>query len=95
MIFQWDRRKAQANIKKHGISFELAATVFDDLRHLSILDSDASDLEERWVTIGLAGDRKTLVVVHLFRVSGREEHIRITSARKAARHERGQYEEGI
>ena len=63
MLFIWDPEKARANIKKHGISFDLAVTVFQDPLHLSVLDGKDRG-EERWVTIGVAGDSQTLVVGH-------------------------------
>ncbi|MBI4224012.1 MAG: BrnT family toxin [Deltaproteobacteria bacterium] len=95
MLFSWDSNKAQQNVKKHGVSFELAQTVFDDPLHLSILDFK-SKIEERWVTIGMSAHVRTLVVVHAYRVTKNEEEIiRIISARKATRREVRQYEEGI
>jgi len=95
MLFSWDPEKAEANRRKHGVSFELAQTVFDDPLHLSIPDSKKRP-EERWVTVGRSADRKTLVVVHTCQVleSGRE-NMRIISARKATRREVRQYEEGV
>lgn len=94
MWFVWDPNKAKTNIKKHGISFDLAATVFQDPLHLSVLDGKDRG-EERWVTIGLAGDSQTLVVVHLYHEIGNNEVVRIVSARKATKKEKKQYEEGI
>jgi uncharacterized DUF497 family protein len=94
MKFLWDPIKAKLNLKKHLISFELAITVFDDPYHLSSLDSGASK-EERWVTVGLAADRATLIVVHTYVKQIDDEMIRIISARKATRSERRQYEEGV
>jgi len=96
MLFDWDPRKAILNIKKHGVSFELAQTVFDDPFQLSIIDSKKPHGEERWVTLGRSVHFDTLVVVHTYRAieSGREI-IRIISARTATKHERRQYEEGI
>ena len=95
MLFTWDPVKAELNLRKHGISFEMAQTVFDDPLHLSILDAKRHT-EERWVTMGRSADTKTLVVVHTYRVSqGDLEMVRIISARKATRKEVRQYEEGI
>lgn len=95
MLFLWDPAKAGANIKKHGVSFELAQTVFEDPLHLSILDRK-NNVEERWITIGKSADDKTLVVVHLYRTDeDDQEMIRIISARKATKREVKQYEEGI
>ena len=94
MVITWDPSKAQSNLDKHGISFEMAATVFNDPHQLSVLDSKARG-EERWVTLGLAADRRTLVVVHTYLDAGADEYIRIISARKATKKERQNYEEGI
>lgn len=95
MLFIWDPQKAQANIKKHGVPFEIAQTVFDDPFHLSVPNSK-SQYEERWVTIGYSIDHKTLVVVHTYQIRERnEEIIRIISARKATKKEKMQYEERI
>jgi len=94
MLFVWDPEKAEANLKKHKVSFNLAATIFHDPFHLSVLDGKERG-EERWITIGLAADGYSLVVVHLYRDVGKNEVIRIISARKATRKEKKQYEEGI
>ncbi|MCB0391976.1 MAG: BrnT family toxin [Bdellovibrionales bacterium] len=94
MVITWDPNKALSNIKKHRVSFEVAATVFNDPYHLSLLDSKSQG-EDRWVTIGLAADKKTLVVVHTYIDSDSDEFIRIISARKATKNERKSYEEGI
>ncbi len=94
MLFTWNHDKAEANNKKHGISFELAVTIFNDPFHLSVLDRKKGK-EERWVSIGLAADKQTLVVVHLYRELGTKEFVKIISARKATRKEKKEYEEGI
>lgn len=94
MLFIWDPLKAEANLKKHGVSFDLAVSVFNDPFHLSVTDGKSSG-EERWVTIGLSADASTLIVIHLFKDTDSTEVIRIISARKATRKEKKQYEEGI
>lgn len=94
MLFEWNPDKNWINIKKHKVSFEVAATIFDDPFHLSILDHKNHD-EERWITIGQAATGETLVVVHTYLESTRLESIRIISARNATKREREQYEEGI
>lgn len=94
MLFSWDPTKASANIKKHGISFELAQTVFDDPLHASVLEKRHRG-EERWITMGLAAGGHLLVVVHAYGVVDGTEMVRIISARKATRREKKQYEEGI
>jgi len=95
MLYEWDPQKDLANLKKHGISFELAQTIFDDPFHLSVLEGKSIS-EERWVTIGKSIDSKTLVVVHTYRIfEGLNEINRIISARKATKKEAKHYEEGI
>ena len=90
--FEWDRRKAQSNERKHGVSFELAKEAFDD--EFQIRSSRGwEDGEERWWTIGLVG-HWLLVVVHTWIENEEEDVIRIISARKATASERRRYEEG-
>ena len=88
MVYQWNRDKAVANLRKHGVDFADAISVFSD--DLSITIPDERFDEERFVTIGLDGFGRVLVVVYTLR--GNE--IRIISARKATRQERRQYQEG-
>lgn len=89
MLFEWHRKKAAANKKKHGVSFEEATTVFTDVLSLTIPDPLHSEEEERFVIIGRSSQQRILVVVHTdFR-----KHIRIISARLATAHERRRYEE--
>ena len=90
IVFEWDAEKASANLKKHGVSFEEASTVFGDPLSVTIADPWHSLPEdERFVTMGLSAGGKILVV-H----SERDETIRIITARVATRLERTQYEEG-
>ncbi len=92
IVFDWDLRKAQSNRAKHGVSFEEASTVFGDPLSLTITDPAHSRLaQERFVTMGSSYLGRLLVVVH----RDKDESIRIISARKAARRERKDYEEGI
>jgi uncharacterized DUF497 family protein len=92
--FEWDEAKDRANQKKYGVSFVLATTVFDDPLHLSIRNT--GNAEPRWITVGQAQSLVILVVVHTDRLYRAEcEAIRITSARRATKRERSDYEEGI
>lgn len=93
--FSWDPRKAQANIRKHGVSFSLAVLVFKDPLTLTVFDPDASTLQEdRWVTVGQVHNRRHLVVVHTsHETEGGIVRIRIISARPATRQEIQQYEQ--
>ena len=86
---EWDPRKATANRRKHGVSFEEAATVFSDEAARLIADPEHSDHEHRFVLLGLSATLRILVVVHCYRET--DDVIRIISARKATRRERGQY----
>jgi len=64
--FEWDAAKAASNRRKHGVSFDLAATVFRDPLMISIPDEDHSEAEERWITMGQAESSKLLLVVHTY-----------------------------
>jgi uncharacterized DUF497 family protein len=87
--FVWDPRKAAANQKKHGVSFEEAATAFSDENGLVIPDPDHSEAEERFILLGMSWSLRMLVVCHCNREAAAV--IRIISARKAANRERAQY----
>ncbi len=91
MKFQWNSDKAILNIKKHGISFQEATTVFNDPLSLTFADPDHSIGESRYVIIGVSGLGRLLVVAH----ADRKDQVRIINARKATRRERRFYEEGI
>jgi uncharacterized protein len=88
--FAWDKRKNRVNQRKHRVSFETAALVFDDPFHLSRQEREV-DGEARWQTIGTVGGVHVLVVAHTVDDEDEEELIRIFSARKATRRERGIY----
>lgn len=87
--FEWDPRKAEANLRKHGVSFEDARSVFGDDNALLIEDPDHSDDEDRFILLGLSQSLRLLVVVHCYREADRV--IRIISARKADAEERSSY----
>lgn len=87
--FEWDPAKASANLRKHGVGFEEAQTVFSDDLALLIDDPDHSDEEARFVLLGLSAAPRILVVVHAYRTA--PDTIRIISARKATRAERAKY----
>lgn len=90
MKFEWEEYKATANVRKHKVSFEEAATVFEDDLSLTGRDPDHSVGEHRFITFGLSSNKRVLLVAHTER-SGK---IRIISARPATRAERKIYEEG-
>ena len=87
--FEWDIRKATANEKKHGISFDEARSVFLDENARLIDDPDHSDDEDRFVLLGLSGALRLLLVCHCYRSDGNV--IRIISARRANAHESKSY----
>jgi len=89
--FEWDPNKASSNIKKHGVSFDEAQSVFFDSYARLISDPDSSFGEERFIILGQSSDCKALVVCHCYREP--DDNIRIISARKADKFERKQYEE--
>ena len=92
--FEWDQEKAKMNRRKHGISFEQAATVFKDSRALSTFDDEHSGSEDRWITMGISAGGGVLIVHHTFeQVSTRNVRIRIFSSRKASKQEISQYAE--
>ena len=83
--FEWDERKASANLKKHGVSFDEARSVFFDERAKLIDDPDHSDDEDRFILLGMSSSLRVMVVCHCYRNAGNV--IRIVSARKATNHE--------
>jgi len=89
LLFEWDQRKADANLRKHGVSFEEASTVFGDPLSVTISDPAHSTNEDRFVIMGASHERRLLVVVH----ADRRGRIRIVSARRATKRERKGYEE--
>lgn len=90
--FEWHPAKAASNLRKHGIEFRLAATVFRDRLATSILDQDYRGYEERWLTMGQAGNGQVLVVCHTVWERGDETVIRVISARVSTPRERRQFE---
>jgi uncharacterized protein len=86
---EWDARKAATNLRKHGVSFEEAASVFFDPLSATGNDPDHSLGERRCVTFGVSSSGRLLVVAHV----EQQDAIRIISARKATRAEKTLYEE--
>jgi hypothetical protein len=89
--FEWDPVKASSNIKKHGISFDEAKTVFDDDFGRLIPDPDHSQDEERFILLGMSYTLKILTVVHCYK--DEDGVIRIISARASTTNEEQQYKE--
>jgi uncharacterized DUF497 family protein len=88
--FEWDPDKNRSNQRKHGVSFEDAATVFLDENADSKRDPDDWGEEDRFILIGLSSKHRILIVCHCYRES--DARIRIISARKASPIERLDYE---
>jgi uncharacterized DUF497 family protein len=90
LTFEWDIKKDAANLRKHGIPFEEAKTVFTDPFARLIADPDHSDDEDRFILLGASIHSRLLVVCHCIRSI---DSIRLISARKADKQERSIYEE--
>lgn len=91
MDFEWDPRKAETNLRKHGVPFTEAGTVFGDELAITVPDPDHSDDEDRFITIGWSNRHRLLMISH----TDRGDRIRIISARELTRNERKAYEEEI
>ena len=90
---EWDTTKAASNLKKHGISFDEAKSVFYDEFAVQFYDDGHSDDEDRFLMLGLSCESKILLVCHCERDSGHT--IRIISARKATTNERKHYKGNV
>jgi uncharacterized DUF497 family protein len=88
--FEWDPEKEVRNLRKHGVSFLEASTVFGDALAATIPDRKHSELELRFLTMGMFSGNRLLIVSH----TDREESVRIISARTATTQERRRYESG-
>ncbi len=90
-IFEWDRRKAEANLRKHGVSFEEAQTILTDPLAITLPDPNHSEDEERFIDIGTSDNQRVLVVGY----TKRGPRIRLIHARRATSGEHKRYEEEI
>ena len=88
--FSWDHKKAQANLKKHGVSFEEAQSVFYDEFAIQFYDEGTTD-EQRFILLGLSSESRVLVVIHCERGADGDE-LRIISARRATKKEHQHYQ---
>jgi uncharacterized DUF497 family protein len=91
--FEWDPDKNRSNQRKHGVSFEDAATAFLDENADLKRDPDDSGEEDRFILIGLSSEYRVLIVCHCYRES--DSRIRIISARRASPVERLDYEKRL
>jgi uncharacterized DUF497 family protein len=92
LVFEWDPRKAKRNLRKHGVSFDEACTVFDDFLALIFPDEDHSNGEEREIIVGHSILDRVLLVSF---TEGPTDRVRIISARKATRREQRDYEKNL
>jgi len=90
--FEWDEAKALENLRKHGVSFEEAATIFGDDDALIDDDLEHSEDEDRFIITGMSWNARVLLTAYTIR---RADTVRIISSRRAERHERRTYEEKI
>lgn len=91
MEFEWDETKHRENLRKHGVGFAEASSVFGDPFEVTIRDPDHSVTEQRFLSMGLSATGRLLVVSYVERTGGR---IRIISARETSHRERRDYESG-
>ena len=87
--FEWNKKKNEANLKKHGISFEEAKSVFYDQNAIEFFDEEHSHDEQRFLLLGFSDKLRLLLICHCFRKS--DSRIRIISARKATKNESKYY----
>lgn len=87
--FTWDAAKARSNLTKHGVAFEEAETAFSDEDAIVLPDPEHSGSEERFILLGMSVALRVLVVIHC--EPDPSGAIRLISARRATRSERGQY----
>lgn len=88
LTFEWDKRKELANIRKHGVSFHEASTVFLDPLSITFYDPDHAEDEDRYITLGMTKNQRLLFVSH----ADRGDRVRLISAREASKLERNGYE---
>jgi uncharacterized protein len=94
--FEWDKAKADANVSKHGVAFELACSAFLDPNLLTVADIEHSQTEERWFSVGVAANGAMISMVYLWSdIDPATIQIRLISARGATRAERREYEESV
>lgn len=94
--FDWDDTKAAANLRKHKVDFWEAMTVLSDPLTMTFFDTDHSDDEERWVSVGRSVKGNLLLVIHTFVSTGPDSaQVRLISARLASKRESQQYEQGM
>lgn len=89
--FEWNHAKASSNLKKHGVSFEEAKSVFYDEFAIQFYDNENSELEDRFLILGLSNELNMLLICHCENENDSGNCIRIISASKATKKERSLY----
>ena len=89
LTFEWDEEKSRGGLRKHGVSFDEAKTVFNDPFAMTISDPEHSSEEDRYIDMGMSSQGRILVVWY----TERGRNIRIIGSRKATRTQRREYEE--
>lgn len=97
LVFIWDNEKAECNIDKHKVAFNEASSVFKhDGNMITVYDSEHSQDEDRWITIGLSSSTRILITSHTHKQLNKSTiEIRIISSRKATKQEINQYKEQV
>jgi len=90
MQFEWDEIKAEANLKKHDVSFKEAETIWDDYFYIDLFDEKHSIEENRFLIVGESEGKRLLIVSY----TERENRVRVISARELTPKERKDYEQG-
>jgi hypothetical protein len=90
MRFEWDPIKNKSNVKKHGVDFKEAETVFQDEMALELYDEEHSEYENRYIIIGISSKTRELTVCHCYKNG--DDIIRLFSARRATKKEIALYE---
>ena len=96
LLFKWDEEKEKTNVQKHGVSFELAGSIFRDSAIATYFDAEHSHKEERWFSVGRAKTGVVLAIIYTWiEIDAENVVIRIISARKATKTEISGYEESF
>ena len=89
LMFEWNEEKSNGNLRKHGVSFDEAKTVFNDPFAMTISDPEHSAQEDRYIDMGMSSQGR----IHMVWYTERGRTIRIIGSRKATRNQRREYEE--
>lgn len=90
-FFEWDLSKYKSNLTKHKVKFEDASSIFEDPNAITIFDNDHSDVEDRWITLGISKNGQLFVVIHTYQIRENDAYVRLISDRKATQKENLRY----